>query len=210
MKQIIALLMAVVLFGMTAGTAAAQGPDVTYTPTIPVHEGLNADGSVALDFSGSGFAPNQSIIVDVMGVQVAVAIGADYTGTYPASGPSLAGKAVTFTGEVEDYIGGPTFTTASKSFPAEVEPTPVPTAAPVVVVQQVVAPEMPGDPATAMNTITITTPKNLPAEPVTKRSPSVPLALTGNETSIPVMIGSGLILVGGLAIVASRRRTESI
>lgn len=270
MKQIISIAVAVVLLataiaGLTATPAGAQGSSSEYAPSIPQHEGLNPDGSVSLDFSGTGFAPNQTIIVTVGGLQVAVAIDADYQGTYPAAGPSLAGESVTFIGQVEDFPNGPALATASKSFPAVVEPTAIPTvvfvvtptpvpvdtptavpvvtpteiptvvlgaptpeptaeptteptvqpaAAPsapqVVVVQKAVAGPTPGNPATAMNTATITTPRNLPAESAAPRSPSVPLALTGNETSVPIMVGSGLVLVGGLAVLASRRRNETI
>ena len=42
------------------------------------------------------------------------------------------------------------------------------------------------------------------------QSPAVPLAVTGSDVNVPVMVGTSLILVGAAAIVAGRRRAEAI
>jgi len=52
--------------------------------------------------------------------------------------------------------------------------------------------------------------KAAPAAAATHSGPAVPLAVTGGNAQIPVMIGSALILAGGLAILASRKRAETI
>lgn len=195
MKRLAALL-AVLMFGaLFSGTAAAQTYDQSAAPS---HMGIDDDGNLFLDFSNTQFNPGSEVVVlSATGLTATAVIGADGTVTV-ADAADFAGQSVTFSGTRPD---GGAITSAVKFVPALQDPPAVITPVRQVVV---IKPEL-GSPAVVRVDDTPTTPRNLPHSSV-----AVPLAVTGGEASVPIMIGTSLILVGGLAIGASRKRAEAI
>lgn len=189
--------------GITSG-AGAQ--DKFYPqPTIPYCQGFDANGNLLVSFAGLDFKPGgKAQLYNSSGVLVAEAVlGADGLAVFAAAN-TLAGQAVTFRWETPTNLWYSSTTkqldTIASPTPIPPRPTPTPTPTPMIV-----QPPKPTPPPKVI--VDPIAPPKIPM-PTPTPTPAKKLAYTGSDTEASIMIGSGLVLIGGLAIVASRRREE--
>lgn len=176
------LAMALMSIFAVAGPASAQD----YVPNGPVQV---VSGSIV----AGGFSPGQSVMlqqVDANGNNVGdpVTVVADANGviSFSASAGVAFIRGVGATNFPQIAVAAPA---AAPAAPAPSVPAP---AAPVV---------------TAPVAVTLAQSPSLQGVPAAPARPA--LALTGGETLTPVLIGTALIAVGGMALVSSKRR-ESV